>query len=142
MSNYETGYDYVPGEGVWYLNEPAQTIHHGIVVQVDIKIYPDNAYLPPTPTIVYGVTPTPSPNVPNIDHLVYWIILDSNVGSIKALPQDVFATMTAALAALTILINPNVTPTPTPTVTSTFTPTVTVTTTPTPTPTNTPTPSR
>lgn len=125
MSNYLIGYDYVPGEAVWVLNEVSQTIHRGIVTQVNIKIYP---------IIVVVAVPIPTPNIQI--PLIYWILLDNNAGSVKVLPPDIFPTLIDALAALANLVNPNVTPTPTTTNTNTPTPTHT----PTPTPSNTPTP--
>jgi hypothetical protein len=133
MSNFSVGYDFQPNDSVWVVDRIAQSVHHGICIQVDIKIYPDSAYVP-SPTPVYGLTPTPSPQVPIVDHLVYWVIQDNNVGSIKVAAGDIFATIAEALAAL----GSDITPTPTPTPTQTVTPTPSHTPSPSVTPTNTP----
>lgn len=135
MSNFTVGYDFKPNDNVWVVDKTAQSVHHGICIQVDIKIYPDSSYVPVT-TPVVGVTPTPSPMIPIVDHLVYWVIKDNNIGSVKVLPGDIFATLSEALAALGADITPTPTPTSsvTPTASPSATPTPTITPTPTPTP--------
>jgi hypothetical protein len=134
MSAFTVGYDFQPKDQVWVVDKTTQSVHHGICIQVDIKIYPDSAYVP-VPTPVYGITPTPSPVAPIIDHLVYWVIQDNAVGSVKVVLGDIFGTLAEALAAL----GADITPTPTPT--ASVTPTPSQTQTPTPTVTPTPTPS-
>lgn len=124
MSTYSVGYDFQPNDNVWVVDRIAQSVHHGICIQVDIKIYPDSAYVP-IPTPVVGLTPTPSPMIPIVDHLVYWVIQDNNVGSTKVVPGDIFGTISEALAALGNDITPTPTPTPTASPTPPVTPTVT-----------------
>lgn len=133
MSNFSVGYNFQPNDSVWVVDKLAQSVHHGICIQVDIKIYPDSAYVPVT-TPVIGVTPTPSPMVPIVDHLVYWVIQDNAIGSVRVMPDDIFATLAEALAAL----GADITPTPTPTPSVTPSPSPSTTTTPTPTPSVTP----
>lgn len=133
MSNFSVGYDFQPKDNVWVVDPVAQSVHHGICIQVDIKIYPDSAYVP-SPTPVYGVTPTPSPMVPIVNHIVYWVIQDNSGGSVRVEPANIFASLAEALAALGSDITPTPTPTQTVTPTPTPTPSVTSTVTPTPTP--------
>ena len=40
MSNFTIGYDFQPNDRVWVVDKLGQSVHGGICIQVDIKIYP------------------------------------------------------------------------------------------------------
>lgn len=91
---YNALYDYAPTTNVWVVNRANTSVRYGTVYQAELKIFA-------------------KPNLTSETKITYYISYSDNSGTIRASQEDVFATSTAAWAALGITIGPAPTPVPT-----------------------------
>lgn len=80
MSVYTVGYDFAPGDKLYVLD--GASVKSGTCIQVSIDIAQDST-------------------LESVDNVQYLTLLDCDMGTIFSFPTNTFATITAALNALT-----------------------------------------